>query len=74
MFAGGTSDVIFATAGHYTTGFNGCIKEVRLTSITSSRSAELGSRYLNDNSTIPLDFSRSGTLERINLRNCRNNV
>ena len=70
LLLGGSPDVIFATAGRYTSGFSGCLKDVRLTAISSTRATELGSSYLNDSSTQPLDFSRSGSIERTNLRTC----
>nr|XP_018666843.1 basement membrane-specific heparan sulfate proteoglycan core protein [Ciona intestinalis] len=70
VYVGGAPDVIFATAGRYTTGFMGCIGNLRFTGIPPTRASELGSRYLDDDSSPTIDFSHSVAIERVNIRRC----
>nr|CAB3254668.1 basement membrane-specific heparan sulfate proteoglycan core protein-like [Phallusia mammillata] len=71
VYVGGAPDVRYATAGLYTSGFAGCLQDFKLTSVSTGRATELGSRYLDDADTPSLDFSSSGALERVKLRACR---
>jgi len=59
------------TESDYTSGFVGCLKDLRITRISASRLGEVGSKYLDDSPSAALDFSRSGSLERVRLRLCR---